>query len=220
VTSTDPLRTAASGLAVLSVLGVVGVGVTAAVVQVREDDRGWSTVAGPESITYKVPGGSAWETGSASDQVGFQDDTGASLVNGSAASFFYGNDCSDDEERVPAAWAVVADAESGNVQEVAVSAAQGWAEGYATGPDGTVAPLSEPEVSDSELADGTTATTVRIGLDMTVFDGPCVREQAELTALSFAHGAQVRTLVVARYVDAPGTISSKEYDAILGSLDP
>jgi len=182
-------------------------------------------VAGPESIIYKVPGGSAWETGSASDPVGFQDDSGASLVNGSAASFFYGNDCSDDGERVPAAWALVADAESGDAEAgdaeaVAVAAAQDWAEGYATGPDGTVAPLSEPEVEDTELADGTSATTVRIGLDMTVFDGPCVREAAELTAVSFAHRAQVRTLVVARYVDAPGTISSEEYDAILGSLDP
>jgi hypothetical protein len=241
VTASDPLRTAASGLAVLSLLAVVGVGVTAAVVQSREDDggssgtlrrnggddgpagfdyTGWSTVAGPASITYKVPPGAAWEIGSTSDPVGFRDDGGGSLVNGSAAAFFYGNDCSDDGERVPAAWAVVADAEQGEVEEVAVSAAQDWAEGYATGPDGTVAPLTGPEVTDTELADGTAATTARIGLDMTVFEGPCVRDSAELTSVSFARRSRVRTLVVARYVDSPGTISAEEYDAILGSLEP
>lgn len=230
MTSTDRLSAAARALAALSVVGVLGVGVTAAVVQAREDDdptgpgfdySGWSRVKGPDGIAYRVPGGSEWEIGSASESVGFEDLDGDSVANGSAASFFYGNACSDDGERVPAAWALVAEAEPGrNVEAVGVRAARTWARGYATGPDGTVAPLSEPEVADTELLDGTAATEVRIDLDMTVFEGACVRDEAELSTVSFADGNRVRTLVVARYVDSPGTIAGEEYAAILGSLEP
>lgn len=236
--SSDRLRGLAVLLALLSVLGAAGVAATVAVVRWGEgsdrsgardrsdpdhDYAGWRLVvgkgAGTASATYKIPAGPAWELQTAADPVSYRDAAERPYVSGHAASFYYGNDCSDAGKRVPAAWAVLGDAERGNLSTVAQRSARLWARGLGSG-EGTQAPVEEGEPAETTLADGTPAVRVGVDLDMSVFDSKCFEDDAELTVVAFAEGRRVKTLVVARYLGVAGGVGDREYAAILGSLDP
>lgn len=251
VNSSDRLRGLAVVLAVLSVLGAVGVAVTAGVVQSGEEtDRsgtlnrtdepgsdptgvdvdpghdysGWRLVVGKGggtgSATYRIPADPAWEPQTAADPVSYRGADEQPYVSGHAASFYYGNDCSEDGQRVPAAWAVLGDPErGGDLSSVAQQSARLWARGLGTGED-SQAPVEEADPVATTLADGTPAVRVRIDLDMAVFDSACFDDAAELTVVAFEEGSSVKSLVVARYLEVSGGVGDEEYAAILDSLDP
>lgn len=229
------LRGVAAGLAVLSLVAALGAGVAAVVVSSGDDDatggstptpsaQGWTTVRGKEDggrATYQVPGGADWEVHDADFAVSYKGADGKPYASGHAASFYYGNDCTDGDERVAAGWAVLADADEGaDLTAHATRSARRWARGYGTGAGGTTAPTTRPVVEEVELADGTPAVSARVSLDMTVFEGPCLSDAAEVTVVSFRSGGRIKALVAARYVDVAGGLSDEEYDAILASVRP
>lgn len=239
----DRLGVLARALAVVSVLGALGAAATAGVVQATEEaadrDRtgpeeeldldGWATVTGPadaagEAAAYRVPAGGDWERQSATYVVSYRDAADQPYATGRAPAFYYGNDCSDGSTRMPGGWAVLARPEAGTDAAaraaVASSSARRWARGFGTGPDDEVAPISDPELEEIELADGTEATSARVELDMSVFDGACLGDEAEVTAIAYVSGTQVKTLVVARYLGVDGAIGDEEYAAVLASLEP
>lgn len=231
----DRLRGVAAGLAVLSLVATLGVGAAAVVVMSGDDEAtsgptptpsasGWTTVSGKDEsgqATYQVPGGADWETHDADFAVSYKDAAGRPYASGHAASFYYGNDCTDGEERVAAGWAVLADPEPGpDVRAHASRSARNWARGYGTGAGGTTAPTTRPVVEEVELADGTPAVSARVSLDMTVFAGPCLSDTAEVTVVSFRAGGLIKALVAARYVDVTGGVSDEEYADILVSVGP
>jgi hypothetical protein len=55
---------------------------------------------------------------------------------------------------------------------------------------------------------------------MTVFEGPCLSDAAEVTVVSFQTDDGIKTLVGSRYVGVAGGISDQEYAAILASVQP
>lgn len=236
VTSTNRLRRLAAGLAVVSLLAAAGTGVAAAFVMAGEDGKdglaretgsgysGWTTVQGQagagDPATYKVPGGTDWEIHEPDFTVSYTDQDERSYASGHAASFYYGNDCTDGSEKVAAGWAVFADTEKGtDLRAYAAESARRWARGYGTGADGNQAPTTEPVLEDVELADGTPAVSASVKLDMTVFKGPCLSDAAEVTVVSFETDEGIKALVTARYLGAAGGIPDQEYDAILASVE-
>jgi hypothetical protein len=186
---------------------------------------GWVTVSGKVDAggqaSYQVPGGADWVIHDADFAVSYKGADGRPYASGHSASFYYGNDCRDGDERVAAGWALLADA--GKDTRLAASAVAGvrdWARGYGSGPGGTVAPTTEPVVEEVELADGTPAVSARVSLDMTVFEGPCLSEAAEVTVLSFHAQEGVKALVAVRYVGVSGGIPDDVYAGILASVRP
>jgi len=239
MSSTNRLRGSVAVLAVVSVLAAVVAGVVAAVVMAGEDGSGgssdgpttgfdytgWTTVEGKagagDPATYKVPGGAGWEIHDADFTVSYTGKDKRPYASGHAASFYYGNDCTDGSEKVAAGWAVFADTEQGSeLGAYAAESARRWASGYATGGDGTKAPTTEPVLEDVELADGTPAVSAHVALDMTVFEGPCLSDDAEVTVVSFETDEGIKALVAARYVAVTGGIPDDAYDAILASAEP
>jgi hypothetical protein len=238
MTSTNRLRGPVAVLAVVSLLAAVGAGVVSAVVMVGEDGSGepsdgptgldhtaWTTVEGRagagDPATYQVPGGADWEIHDADFAVSYTGEDKRRYASGHAASFYYGNGCTDGSEKVAAGWAVFADTEQGSdLDAYAAESARRWARGYATGADGTQAPTTEPVLEDVELADGTPAVSAHVSLDMTVFEGPCLSDDAEVTVVSFETDEGIKALVAARYVGVTGGIPDEEYDAILASVEP
>lgn len=227
------LRGVAAGLAVLSLVAALGAGVAAAFVVSGDDEStngsptpsaaGWTTVSGKDDggqAAYQVPGGADWEIHDADFAVSYKGADGQPYASGHAASFYYGNDCTDGDERVAAGWVVLAEAEESpeDLTAHATRSARSWARGYGTGAGGMRAPTTEPEVEEIVLADGTPAVSARVSLDMTVFEGPCLSAAAEVTVVSFRAGDAIKALVAARYVGVPGGIPDGEYDAILASV--
>lgn len=121
-------------LGALSVVTVLAVSMTAAVVQTgddadpggsgtlvrggagdgRVDYTGWSTVTGTpgasgDPATYRAPEG--WETRSADDPVEYLTHDGGMLARGHSSSYYWGNDCRQRKggARVPGGWAALAD---------------------------------------------------------------------------------------------------------------
>ena len=239
MSSPNRFRGVVAGLAVVSLVAALGAGVVSAVVMGGDDDRGsgdsdptstgseyfgWTTVsgkAGTGTATYKVPGGADWEVHDADFAVSYKGKDDRPYASGHAASFYYGNDCTDGSEKVSAGWAVFADAEPGSdLAAFAAESARRWARGYGAGAGGRQAPTTEPVVVDVELADGTRAVSARVSLDMTVFEGPCLSDAAEVTVVSFQTDDGIKTLVASRYVGVAGGIPDAEYAAILGSVQP
>ena len=235
--TSNRLRVVAVVLAVLSLVAALGAGLAAAFVMGGDDDSsdeptpsgsanpGWSTVSGiPGSAgpaTYQVPGGADWEIHDADFAVSYKDDDGTPDASGHAASFYYGNDCTDGEETVAAGWALLADAQRGpDLDALAARSVRAWARGYGTGAGGTKAPTDQLVVGDFLLGDGTPAVSARISLDMSVFEGPCLSGAAEVTVVSFPTRDGIKSLVAARYLGVEGGISDEVYDAILKSVRP
>jgi hypothetical protein len=231
------LRGVAAALAVLSLVAALGAGLAAAIVTGGDDDSssepttsgsgnpGWSTVSGiPGSAgpaTYQVPGGADWELHDADFAVSYEDEDGTAYASGHAASFYYGNDCTDGAEKVAAGWALLGDTERGSdLNASAARSARRWARGYGTGAGGTSAPTDQLVVADLVLADGTPAVSARISLDMSVFEGPCLSGAAEVTVVSFPTRDGIKSLVAARYLGVDGGITDEVYDEILASVRP
>jgi len=188
------------------------------------DYEGWKQVSGvgqgTEAATYKVPGGTAWEPEKATDPVSYRDADERPYVSGHAAAFYYGNACSSDGARFPAAWAVLGDTEPGSdLEAFAEDSARRWARGVGAG-ENTQAPVELGEPVETELADGTPAVSVEATLDMSVFTGACFEDDAELTLVAFSAGSRIKSLVVARYLGVNGGLGDQQYAAIIGSLDP
>jgi hypothetical protein len=238
VTSTNRLRGFVAALAVVSLVAALGAGVVSAVMMGSDDgggsgDRdptspeyaGWTTVSGKAgpggASTYKVPGGAEWEVHDAEFTVSYTGKDKRPYASGHAASFYYGNECTDGSEKVSAGWAVFADAEPGpDLAAFAAESARRWARGYGAGPGGRQAPTTEPVLTEVSLADGTRAVSAKVSLDMTVFEGPCLSDAAEVTVVSFQTDDGIKTLVGSRYVGVAGGISDQEYAAILASVQP
>jgi hypothetical protein len=241
MTPANRLRGPVAVLAVVSVIAAVGAGVIAAVVMTGEDGGGtpsdrrmtgtgfdystWVTVSGRsgtgDPATYQVPGGADWEIHEPGFAVSYTGKDGRPYASGHAAAFYYGNHCTDGSEKVAAGWMVLADTEPGSdLEAYAAESARRWARGYGSGAGGTQAPTTKPVLEDVELADGTPAVSARISLDMTVFKGPCLSDDAEVTVVSFETGEGIKALVAARYVGVDGGIPDEEYAAILASVEP
>jgi hypothetical protein len=221
-----------AALAAVSVLAAVGTGVAAAVVMAKEDapatrngfdHSGWTTVAGKpgqgDPASYQVPGVADWQVHDAGFAVSYNAERGRPYASGHSASFFYGNHCTDASEKVAAGWVVLADTEKGaDLRAYATESARRWARGYGTGADGTKAPTTRPVLRAVELADGTPAVSAYVSLDLSVFDGRCLSDDAEVTVVSFRTDDGIKALVAARYVGVSGAITDEEYAAILQSL--
>ena len=239
MSSPNRFRGVVAGLAVVSLVAALGAGVVSAVVMGGDEGggsgngdpttgseySGWTTVSGKtgsgEAATYKVPGGADWEVHDADFAVSYTGKDKRPYASGHAASFYYGNDCTDGSEKVSAGWAVFADTEPGaDLAAFAAESARRWARGYGAGAGGRQAPTTEPVLSEVELADGTRAVAAKVALDMTVFEGPCLSEDAEVTVVSFQADDGIKTLVASRYVGVAGGISDAEYAAILASVQP
>ena len=240
MSSPNRFRGVVAGLAVVSLVAALGAGVVSAVVMGGDDgdgsgDRGptstgpeyagWTTVSGRpgtgEAATYKVPGGEDWEVHDADFAVSYTRRDKRPYASGHAASFYYGNDCTDGSEKVSAGWAVFADTEPGSdLAAFAAESARRWARGYGAGEGGRQAPTTEPVLAEVSLADGTRAVSAKVSLDMTVFEGPCLSDAAEVTVVSFQADDGIKTLVVSRYVGVAGGIPDAEYAAILASVQP
>ena len=240
MSSPNRFRGVVAGLAVVSVVAALGGGVVSAVVMgggdgggsgVRDPSStgpeysGWTTVSGEGgaggAATYKVPGGADWEVHDADFTVSYTGKNKRPYASGHAASFYYGNDCTDGSEKVSAGWAVFADTEPGSdLAAFAAESASRWARGYGAGAGGRQAPTTEPVLAEVVLADGTRAVSANVSLDMTVFEGPCLSHAAEVTVVSFRADDGIKTLVASRYVGVAGGIPDAEYAAILASVRP
>jgi hypothetical protein len=234
--TSNRLRTVAVALAVLSLVAALGAGLAAAIVGGGDDasseptptasvHAGWIAVSGvPGSAgpaTYEVPGGADWEVHGADFTVSYKDEDGTPYASGHAASFYYGNDCTDGAEKVAAGWALLADPQRGSdLNAVATRSVRSWARGYGTGAGGTRAPTNRLIVANTVLADGTPAVSARISLDMSVFEGPCLSGEAEVTVVSFPSRDGIKSLAAARYIGVDGGITDEVYDAILASVRP
>lgn len=238
MSSPNRFRGVVAGLAVVSLVAALGAGLVSAVMMGAGDgggssDRaatgphhsGWTTVSGKAgrhgAATYKVPGGADWEVHDADFTVSYSGEGERRSASGHAASFYYGNDCTDGSERVSAGWALFADTQPGS--DLAAHAAQSarrWARGYGTGAGGTQAPTTEPVLTEVALADGTRAVSANVFLDMTVFEGRCLSDAAEVTVVSFQADDGIKALVASRYVGVASGIPDEEYAAILASVQP
>lgn len=242
MSSPNRFRGVVAGLAVVSLVAALGAGVVSAVVTGGDDgggsgDRdpndgstgfdysGWATVSGSadtgEAATYRVPGGADWEVHDADFTVSYTGKGDRPYASGHAASFYYGNDCTDASERVAAGWAVLADTEPGSdLAAYAAESVRRWARGYGSGAGGTQAPTTEPVLAELELTDGTRAVSANVSLDMTVFEGPCLSDAAEVTVVSFQTDDGIKALVASRYVGLASGIPDEEYAAVLASVQP
>ncbi len=225
------LRRIALGLAVAALVVVAGLVLVAAAVERVSPQRGgaasptaelmatpttaatetgpgarsaWATVrVGP--LSYAVP--PAWARRPAGERVAYRED-GAVIAAGRGQSLLSAGGC-------PVAWAVLADpVAASNPSGVAEATALAWARGYAGLPSGAGLEASPAEAV--ALAGGS-AERSRVEVDLAEGSG-CAGERAELTAVARRSGDQVVALVVARYLDVPGTPSDAAYDGVLGSF--
>lgn len=187
------------------------------------DYSGWTVVSGQSGksgdvATYRVPA-SDWKSYGTDYVVSFRDTDDKTLASGHALANYYGNSCSDDDTKVAGGWTVLADTEpSGDLETIAEDAVRRWAQGYATNADGTTAKMSEPNAELVGLDDGTTAARARIEVDMSVFSGPCLPQEAEVMATTIDSPDGAKTLVQARYVTNDGGITDREWNGISQSL--
>lgn len=158
---------------------------------------------GVGQVSYAVP--PAWSRRPAAERVAYRED-GAVIVSGRGQALLSARGC-------PVAWAVLADGvRSTNPAGVVEATALAWARGYAGLPVG-----AGLRASRAVPADGGVAWRSRVDVDLG--DGTdCAGRRAELTAVARPSGAEVVTLVVARYLDVPGGPSDAAYDGVVGSL--
>lgn len=233
-------------LALLSVITTVGAGVAAGVVQVNQDgaeaERGsvelgpdpfsgdfeadyyvnWAIQSGvsPSSAPaarYRVP--LSWSVRSTGTELTARDADGGVLGRGHAPAYYFGNRCRDGGTEVPAAWTVLADPVSGSDATAGSRAAvDAWVQTVARNADGVTAPLSEIETRSVTLADGSAAARSRIRVDLTVFEGPCLPDQAELAATTVATEAGLVSLIQTRYLVGEGGVGERVWSGIAASL--
>lgn len=187
------------------------------------DYTGWTVVPGPPSdsgfaAAYRVPEAN-WKVFGPGRAVSFRDQAGKKTASGHAPAHYYGNKCRDKGQKIAGGWAVLADVEpSGDLEDLAEAAVRRWAKGYASNANGTVAPMSEPTTEVVTMPDDTRAARSLITIDMSIFDGKCLPDSAEImvTTIDTQDGAQ--SLVQARYVTTPG-ISDEDWRQISDSLE-
>ncbi len=177
----------------------------------------WAIQAGDDGSSYRVPPG--WRVSSAGVSYDSRDADGAVLARGTAPSYYYGNACSEAGAEIAGAWAVLADpVEGDDLALVAEDAVTAWARGFARNSAGTVAPISAPVTERVTLADGTAAVRSWVEVDMTVFTGPCLPEQAQVAATSAEGEDGVHTLVQTRYLLDSGGLSAAAWSTLAASL--
>lgn len=235
-------------LAVLSVVTTVGAGVAAGVVQISEEPGpsaagagvielgpdpfagtfetdyyvNWAIQTGvaPASGTpakYRVP--LAWTVRSTSTELTANDGSGGLLATGHAPAYDFGNRCQDGATQVPAAWTVLADPVVGDDATAGSRAAvDAWVTALARNAAGVTAPLSEVETLPVTLGDGTAAVRSRVRVDLTVFDGPCLPDEAELAATTVATDAGLVSLIQARYLLEDRGVGERVWAGIAASL--
>ncbi len=175
----------------------------------------WLRVVGPDGGSYAVPPG--WRSRPRGERVSYRD-AGQVTVEGLALSESWANDCRADFAPVPVAWALLgAPVRSTNPEGVARAAAAGWVRGYSPPQPGAGAPA--PTVRVVELGSGERAVAASVVVDMKESANPCAGDSAELTVVAASDGAEVRSLVVARYLGVRGSPSDAAYSAMVGSLD-
>lgn len=236
------LRTVATVIAVVGLVGVVLIGVLGAVLRtspaqsgqrspsagpasterasappaVVQVPAGWRSVEGPHGGSYAVP--RSWQPRPPAEQVAYRDE-GEVAVSGDALAQSWDNDCRADLAPVPVAWALLgAPVHASNPDGVARASAAAWARGYAAMGPGAAVP--KPAVRPVRLATGETATAAAVVLDLHGSANPCAGDSAELTVVAVADGAEVRSLVVARYLGVRGSPSDAAYSGMVGSLRP
>ena len=157
-------------------------------------------------LSYAVP--PAWARRPAGERVAYRED-GAVIAAGRGQALLSLDGC-------PVAWAVLAGpVTSSNVAGVAEATALAWARGYAGLP--SEARLEASPAEATTVVAGAGAERSRVEVDLAGAAG-CAGERAELTAVAVRSGAQVVTLVVARYLDVPGAPSDAAYEGVLRSF--
>lgn len=185
--------------------GVLPRGESAAGEPMSGTRQGWATVRVGD-LSYAVP--PAWARRPAGERVAYRED-GAVIAAGRGQALLSVDAC-------PLAWAVLADpVTSSNVDGVAEATALAWARGYAGLP--SEARLEASPAEATSVVAGASAERSRVEVDLAGASG-CAGERAELTAVAVRSGAQVVTLVVARYLDVPGTPSDTAYQGMLRSF--
>lgn len=242
------LRQVVRACAVLSILATLGAGITAALVQVNEEPASsaprraavelgpnpfagtfeadyyvnWAIQSGVATssgkpASYRAP--LSWVVKSTGTELVAADDAGAVLARGHAPAYYFGNSCLDAGTEIPAAWTVLADPVPGtDLAAASEAAASAWVKTVARNAQGLNAPLSPVETTEVTLDDGTAAARSRLRVDLTVFDGPCLADQAELAATTIATEAGLVSLIQARYLLAERGVGDRVWAGIAASV--
>ncbi|MFS3128914.1 hypothetical protein ACLM5J_10975 [Nocardioides sp. Bht2] len=168
--------------------------------------------------SYRVP--LSWTVKSTSTELVATDDAGVTVARGHAPSYYFGNNCRNGAgTEVPAAWTVLADPVPGTDLEAAsTSAVETWVRTVARNADGVDAPLTSIESTPVTLNDGTAAVRSRVRVDLTVFNGPCLADQAELAATTIATDEGAVSLIQSRYLLSERAVGDRVWAGIAASL--